>query len=91
MKKLILAVALAATAFGLSGCGGDRVNGTYYDSYGIFNEAEVKDPNVAYEISLASVIVAIIFSETLVIPVYIVGWDLYKPVAPRHIPAALTK
>lgn len=88
MKKLILAVALAATAL-LSGCGGDRINGTYYDSYGVFNEDTNKDPDIAYEVSAGSVILAIIFSETIVVPVYVVGWDLFTPVGPKHIPAKL--
>lgn len=80
MKKLIAAVALAVAAFGLSGCGDETINGTKYKSYGIFNEEVVKDPKILYEVSAASVIVAIIFCETIVVPVYVVGWDLYEPV-----------
>jgi hypothetical protein len=80
MKKLILAVALIAATVGLSGCGGDRVNGQYYNAYGIFNEDAAKDPNIVYQVSPVSVIVAILLSETIVVPVYVVGWDLFEPV-----------
>lgn len=30
--------------------------------------------------TMGSVFVAIVFSETIFAPVYIVGWDLYQPV-----------
>lgn len=79
MKKLIAAVALAVAAFGLSGCGGNEVGGVNYNSYGLFNEDVVKDPNILYQVSPVSVIV----------PVYVVGWDLFEPISQK--PATLTK
>ena len=77
MKKLVIVFALAAM---LAGCGGDVVNGVHYNSYGIVTEEAQKNPNIQYEVSALSVIFAIILVETVVVPVYVIGWDLFKPV-----------
>ena len=52
----------------------------YVESYGLFNEDVYKNKNVVYEVSAESVIFSIIFSETIIVPVYFVGYDLYQPV-----------
>lgn len=81
MKKLILTVALVATVIGLSGCGNNKtINGKEYTVFGIANDTANRDPNIVYQISPGSVLAAIIFSETVIVPVYVVGWDLYEPV-----------
>lgn len=73
---------VAATALALSGCAGPLHAGQKtYQPYGLFNEDTRKVPGVKYELSAGSVIVAIILAETIVVPVYVVGWDLYEPVA----------
>lgn len=77
MKKFLVAVAFLSL---LTACGGDEIDGKSYDSYGLVNKEAKENPDVVYEISAASVILSIIFIETIVVPVYIVGWDLYKPV-----------
>jgi len=81
MKRALVALAVAA-AVALSGCAGSlRTPAAPYKPYGIANEDVVKQPNVKYEISAGSVIVAIILCETIIVPVYVIGWDLYEPVA----------
>lgn len=82
LKSVLIAATVAGMAVGLSGCGNGQVQGVEYKSYGFVNEESVKNPNVHYEISASSVIWGIILSETIVIPLYIVGWDLYKAAAP---------
>lgn len=81
MKRALLALALVASV-ALSACAGPlHTPAATYKPYGIANADVVKQPNVKYELSAGSVIVAIIFSETIIVPVYVVGWDLYAPVA----------
>ena len=48
--------------------------------YGLFNEDVYKKDNVKYEVSFGSVVVGIIFFETIIVPVYVVGWDFYQSV-----------
>jgi hypothetical protein len=79
MKKLLIAA--VAVCVLLSGCAGNaRIDGHVIPAVGIANP-EARVSGVQYEISMGSVIVATIFSETIIIPVLIVGWDLYQPVA----------
>ena len=79
MKKTISALAMMALL--LSGCAHNvKYQGKTYEPYGIANEETQKDPSIAYEISMGSVFVAIVFCETIFAPVYIVGCDLYQPV-----------
>ena len=39
----------------------------------------MRDPGVIYTIPFANVLFAIVLCETIVVPVYVVGWDLYEP------------
>lgn len=72
MKKFIAITLLAAL---LSGCAQDNQFGA---TYGYANQDSKKNPKATYEWSVGSVLIAIIFSETLVIPAYIVGWNLFE-------------
>jgi hypothetical protein len=80
LKKLVVIFCLAVM---LTACGGATVNGVMYDSYGLANEDTHKNPNINYEVSVASVVLGIILCETIIVPVYIIGWDLMKPVGPK--------
>jgi major membrane immunogen (membrane-anchored lipoprotein) len=90
MKRALLALVLASTAL-LSACGADDkvIDGVKYGTYGVVNEGEMRNPNIHYELSGWSILWAIIFSETIVAPVYFIGWDLYEPVSkkdPKWVP-----
>jgi hypothetical protein len=82
--KLSTITALVASALMLTACADPKViNGTTYQPYGIANEEAHKNPNIVYQVDKTSVILAVIFCETLIIPVYVVGWSLYEPVGPK--------
>jgi hypothetical protein len=80
MNKIRKLFAIIGMVLLLTSCGGNTINGKFYEPYGVANEEANRDPNVVYEISAASVIWGIIFCETIFIPVYIIGWDLMRPV-----------
>lgn len=71
--SIIAALALTACAKPI------QKNGKIYEPYGLVNEESRKSPDVKYEISFGSVVVAIVFCESIIAPIYIVGWDLYQP------------
>lgn len=80
MKKLLFTF-LTLTSLLFVSCADDKTIGNVtYKPYGLANEETVKDVNVKYQLSAGSVICAIIFSETIIVPVYVIGWDLYEPV-----------
>ena len=77
--KLLASLALLTTA-----CGGAKLDGVWYDSFGLANDTTRREPGVVYEISASSVVWAVLLIETVAVPVYIVGWDLYTPIRVLH-------
>ena len=82
MRYIIGILILIVIICSLPSCAAEdkTIDGTTYGTYGIFNESEMKNPNIRYEISTGSVVISIIFCETIIIPIYFVGWDLFQPV-----------
>lgn len=75
------ALRIAACCLALSGCGNTKtINGTTYDVYGIANQSGKMNPNIEYEISIGSIVVAVLFMETGIIPIYVLLYDLWQPV-----------
>ncbi len=73
MKNLIVSLLmLSLVSFGCV------QNTSYGECEGLATE-DAKKPNLVYRLDAWNIIMAIIFSETLVIPVYVVGWDLWCP------------
>lgn len=78
MKKVLIVGLLAALTL-LSGCAQDRtICGKTYEAYGLFN-SEKRNPKVRYKPSVSGIIVAVIFFETVIVPIYIIGFDLFEP------------
>jgi major membrane immunogen (membrane-anchored lipoprotein) len=84
MNRPLLALILAST-LALSACGADEktIEGITYGTYGIVNKEEMRNPNIQYEISGWSIFWSVIFCETIIVPVYFIGWDLYQPVTKK--------
>lgn len=86
MKIIPLIFIIAFTTL-LEGCDGKlEANGRTYGSYGFFNETTHRSSHVCYEISPLSVVVAIIFVETVIVPVYVIGCDLFNPIRLKTSP-----
>jgi hypothetical protein len=82
-KSIALTVVLSVL---LVGCGQPQYlgepgqNKILYPTYGLINESSSKSKNVCYEISVGNVIWSIILIETIIFPVYFIGWSLWNPV-----------
>jgi len=50
------------------------------EPYGPANETAKKNDTVIYEISVGNVVCSVLFSETVIVPVWLVGWQIYEPV-----------
>lgn len=78
MKKVFI-VLLLMTSIVLTSCASTQIiDGRSYPPFGIVNMDSRQDPSVNYEISFGSVAVAIILCETIIFPVYVIGWDLFE-------------
>lgn len=77
MKKLITIICLCLF---IAACASDKnINGKEYNAYGIFTQDE-KNECVVYHLSPGSIFWSIVLCETIVVPVLIVGFDLWEPV-----------
>lgn len=78
MKKILLLIA-AVSVLLFSSCADEKtIDGVTYRPYGLLNESTCKNDSIQYEISGEAVLSGIIFSECLVPPVYVFGYNLYE-------------
>jgi len=78
MKNIIIAL---VSILLLSGCANKKeINGNMYDTYGILNTDSKKNPNIQYELVAGNVIWSIVLIETIIVPVYMIGFSIYQPV-----------
>lgn len=78
MKQMSRIVAMCLM---LSACGKTKtIDGVTYDVFGIANQHDKQNPGIDYEVSISSVVVAVIFVETIIVPIYILLFDLWEPV-----------
>ena len=79
MKRVFIALIVASLV--LSGCGHPMdIGSKHYPTYGLINESSSRSGQMCYEISVGNVIWSIILIETIIMPIYFVGWSLYNPV-----------
>ncbi len=79
MKKTVAIV--LALCLVLTGCGQPlSTSKKEYPTYGLFNESTQKSKDVCYEISVGNVVWSIVLVETIIAPIYFVGWSLWNPV-----------
>jgi len=80
-KYVCLILALLLFTSTMSACGRTKViDDVEYQTYGFFNESEKRNPNIEYEIIPGNVIWSIILIETIIAPVYFIGFSLFQPV-----------
>jgi hypothetical protein len=84
MKRSLIALTVAASML-LSACGASEktIDGIRYGTYGLVNEKEMRNPNIKYEMSGWSIFWSVLLVETVIAPIYIIGWDLFEPVGKK--------
>lgn len=50
------------------------------EPYGLFNQEELKDNRVIYKISVGNIVLDCLFFSTILVPVLLIGYELYEPV-----------
>jgi len=75
------AILILLTCFMLIGCGDTKViDGVEYDTYGLFDEKTKKNPNIKYEVIPGNIVWSVILAETIIMPIYFIGFSIYEPV-----------
>lgn len=81
MNKLVKIVAACAVILSLSACGNAKeICGKTYDTYGIFQTESEHNENIRYRVIPGNVIWSVVLIESVVFPVYFVGFSIYEPV-----------
>jgi hypothetical protein len=69
--------------FCLSGCANPKtIDGYTYKTYCLINTDD-RNEDIEYQFSLGSLIAAIVLSETIVVPIYVAGWNCMEPIGKR--------
>lgn len=82
--KLIF-IAFIITSF-LTACGKPYVvpdGGKEYPTYGLLNTESNKSEKMCYKLNLGNVIWSIVLFETIIAPVYFIGFSLYNPIGEK--------
>lgn len=81
MKKLFVLILIL---FFFAGCATEKkIDGTWFGTTGLATEHE-KHPCVHYRFVVGNLIWSIILIQTVVAPVYFIGWSLYEPVEEKY-------
>lgn len=84
MLKIKQVFCMILIACMLTACGAPiDYAGKYYPTVGIVNQADQRSEKMCYEVSVGNVIWSIILIETIVMPIYFIGWSLWNPVGPK--------
>lgn len=79
MKKIIAAALIVS----MLGCATPKnIDGKTYGTYGALNSNRA-DPTVQYEPSFWSILWSVAFFQTLIAPVYFIGFDFMEPVGKK--------
>lgn len=63
----------------VSGCAQVKVlNGVTYEPYGIINRKDEKSVDVEYKRKRSSIILSVLFVETIIVPFILIGFRLYE-------------
>ena len=81
ITAIILMILLAIFLFMSTGCGDKAtIDGTTYGTYGLINEGGMRNEDVHYRVIIGNVVWSCILVETIIAPIYFLGFSLYEPV-----------
>lgn len=83
MRKLLL---ILSTLTLLSSCGNSRkIGDTTYECYGFIDKSEIRQDHIRYEFVSANLVPAILFSETIIAPILIFGFQSHCPISEKEV------
>jgi hypothetical protein len=80
MKYKFIALMIIVCLFGTA-CGDTKyIDGINYDTYGILNSDDNKNPKIKYEVIWGNVIWGSLLFGTVIAPIYFFGFSMFEPV-----------
>jgi hypothetical protein len=79
--RRIICVLVILSVFGMFyGCGNTKIiGGVEYDTYGLFNKDDGRNPDIKYKIIVGNIVWSVILCETIAAPIYFLGFSMYEP------------
>ena len=69
----------------LFSCGKPKtINGKIYPCYGFFDKIDNKKPNIQYGFVVKNLIPSVIFAETIMVPILILGYQSHCPIDTKN-------
>jgi len=83
MRKFIaIMIIICFVTLTMMSCSSDkRIDGVTYETYGLLNKDEIRNPDIQYKLVWGNIIWGCIFFETFIAPIYFFGFDIWEPVA----------
>ena len=60
------------------------IDGIKYDTYGLINKDDNKHPDIKYELVIGNIVWSCILVQTVIAPIYFLGFSIYEPVRKKH-------
>lgn len=85
--RRIVAIVLVLAILPLCiGCGDTKeIDGYIYDTYGLINKEESRNENIQYRLIIGNVVWSCILVETIIAPIYFLGFSIYEPIGKKNI------
>lgn len=76
----------------LSSCADSKViNHRLYEPYGWVDYQAVKSEDIIYKANVGNIVWSILLSETIIVPIWLTGWQLYEPIEAKPKNKTLSK
>ena len=84
MKKLLSVLIAIIFCMSLISCGNIKaIDGKVYDTYGLFSAHYNRNPNIEYRVIVGNIFWSVILVQTIVAPIYFIGFSLFEPVCKK--------
>ena len=95
MIKLVSSAIILVILLNVSGCGDVKtIDDITYDTYGLFDEGSQRNKDIEYELIIGNIVWSIILVETIIAPVYFIGFSIYEPIRKKgsdHVVGSIEK
>ena len=79
-------ISILLIALFLLGCAQNMtIEGKTYKPYGVLNEDDHKNPKIDYEPCWGNIIWGCVLVETIIVPIYVFGFNLFEPVGKKDL------
>ena len=84
MRRILVTIMCFIFLCGFYGCGDTKyINGKKYGTYGLINKSEMKNEDIEYRLVIGNIVWSCILVETIIAPIYFLGFSVYEPVGPK--------